>query len=42
MFSEAYDQSYIALKEGNLVRVSYEKDRRTAGKYLAKRIEVIP
>lgn len=42
LFSEAYDQSYIALKEGNLVRVSYEKDRRTAGKYLAKRIEVIP
>lgn len=42
LFSEAYDQSYTALKEGNLVAVIYEKDRRNPGKYLAKKVDSIP
>ena len=42
LFSEAYDLSYPALKEGNLVSIAYQKDRRNPGKYLAAKVEVLP
>ncbi len=42
MFEEAYNSSYAALKEGNIVSVSYQKDRRNEGKYLATSVETLP
>ena len=42
MFSSAYDESYPALKEGNLVQVNCHKDTYRDGGFLADRIEVLP
>ena len=42
LFESAYNLSYAALKEGNLVCISYEKDPRNEGKYFARLIEALP
>ena len=42
LFDKAYNSSYSALKEGNIVSASYEKDRRNEGKYIASSVEVLP
>lgn len=42
MFSSAYDESYPALKEGNLVQVNCHRDTYRGGGFLADRIEVLP
>lgn len=42
LFEEAYNASYAALKEGNIVSLSYQKDRKNEGKYLATGAETLP
>lgn len=41
LFSEAYDASYPALNEGNLVIVDFAEDERNPGKYLASKVETL-
>ncbi len=41
LFSEAYNVSYPALNEGNMVIVSFQEDARNPGKYLADKVETL-
>ena len=41
MFSEAYDNSYSSLKEGNLVYIKAEKDRSREDTYIAREIGLL-
>ena len=41
MFADAYDLSYPALKEGNLVKAKVKKDTYKRDGYLASAVEVL-
>ncbi len=41
LFAEAYDSSYSALNEGNLVIVTFNEDERNPGKYIASKVETL-
>ncbi len=41
LFDEAYNVSYPALNEGNLVIVAFQEDARNPGKYLASKVETL-